>query len=66
MHCLPNPRTRFKVPLSGVAEGRFSFDLSAQQQADNSLNVIDAYFAVAVDIAAEELLHVKCGMLDVI
>ena len=21
MHCLPNPRTRFKVPLSGVAEG---------------------------------------------
>ena len=31
-----------------------------------SLNVIDAYFAVAVDIAAEELLHVKCGMLGVI
>ena len=45
---------------------RFSFDLSVQQQADNSLNVIDAYFAVAVDIAAEELLHVKCGMLGVI
>ena len=22
MHCLPNPRTRFKVPLSGVAESR--------------------------------------------
>ena len=25
MHCLPNPRTRFKVPLSGVAEGVFLF-----------------------------------------
>lgn len=25
MHCLPNPRTRFKVPLSGVAEGVFFF-----------------------------------------
>lgn len=25
MHCLPNPRTRFKVPLSGVAESRVSF-----------------------------------------
>lgn len=23
LHCLPNPRTRFKVPLSGVAEGSF-------------------------------------------
>lgn len=25
MHCLPNPRTRFKVPLSGVAEGPACF-----------------------------------------
>lgn len=25
LHCLPNPRTRFKVPLSGVAERRLLF-----------------------------------------
>ena len=28
MHCLPNPRTRFKVPLSGVAERRILFVFS--------------------------------------
>ena len=25
LHCLPNPRTRFKVPLSGVAEASLPF-----------------------------------------
>ncbi len=25
LHCLPNPRTRFKVPLSGVAEACLFF-----------------------------------------
>ena len=31
-HCLPNPRTHFKIPLSGVAEHPLSFSLCPQYQ----------------------------------
>lgn len=35
MHCLPNPRTRFKVPLSGVAEPPHCVVIFKSKDADN-------------------------------